>query len=92
MIESQILKIFNSFKITIFKRIRSLECELDKISNGLKSNENRINSLEKKLWNFPDEMAKEIACDQFLRSIETDEEGKIISEEEEKNEENLFDF
>ena len=51
-----------------------------------------VPKLEKNLWNFPDQIAREIACDQFLQSVETNEAGEIISEDEKDKEDPLFDF
>ena len=89
-------KAFNAFKIAVFKRLRSLEAELDKIKGIIimidNKHENRIDKLEKNLWNFPDQIAREIACDQFLQSVEMNEAGEIISEDEKDKEDPLFDF
>ena len=59
-------------------RVRKLEYKFSILDNELKeikaNTELRFDALESNITSFPEDAAVDIACDQFLKSVEVEEE------------------
>ncbi len=96
-LEAELYKMKDIFILMDAKnRLRSLEEDLSRMKDIIMlidaKNEHSVDKLEKKILYINDQLTRNIACDQFLKSADVNEDREIISEDEKNKENPLFDF